>query len=219
MDTGRPDQPLNPQAPEGAEPQPAVQPPTAPAQYPPHWQMQPPPAVVPGQIVVDGQLLVPAGLWPRVAAFLLDAVILTILGQILATLTGFAASEDPQAFSAALMSFLTSGQMTDELQAVVDRAMAFNMLLTVMYAAYFTLFYAYAGTSLGKMALGLQVRRSDGAMLSLGHALLRYLAYWVSAKLLYTFFLIAFDREKRTLHDMLAKTNVYRVVPQPQRIV
>jgi uncharacterized RDD family membrane protein YckC len=57
------------------------------------------------------------------------------------------------------------------------------------------------------MALGIRLEMMDGRPITATAALVRYIGYFVSGLiLLFGFLLIGFTREKRGLHDYLART-------------
>lgn len=79
-------------------------------------------------------------------------------------------------------------------------------------AAYHTYFVYAHGATPGKLALRLKVVVATGAPMTLGLALGRYIASWVSTVVLCIGFIIAaFDPQKRTLHDRICSTRVVRV--------
>jgi uncharacterized RDD family membrane protein YckC len=68
------------------------------------------------------------------------------------------------------------------------------------------------GQTLGMMLLGLQIKRPDGGPVDLGRSAARAAMSYVSAIALGLGFLWAlWDPEKRTWHDMVADTRVYRI--------
>jgi uncharacterized RDD family membrane protein YckC len=71
------------------------------------------------------------------------------------------------------------------------------------------LFLRYRGATLGKLALGLRVVRSDGESLGWGVSIGRYFMNIVSAIILAIGYIMAgFDPEKRALHDRVCDTRV-----------
>jgi len=77
---------------------------------------------------------------------------------------------------------------------------------------YFTLFTGWDGRTLGKWLFGLRVIRVTGEQVGYGRAFVRYLGYIVS--LLFFglgFIMIAVDRNKRGVHDLIAGTCVIKV--------
>lgn len=90
----------------------------------------------------------------------------------------------------------------------------------VIAAAYFIVFWALRGETLGMMALRLRVVHADGTRLrgDWGAALIRFVGYficWITAGLLFLW--IAFDGRKQGIHDKLADT--YVVILPPRQAV
>jgi uncharacterized RDD family membrane protein YckC len=125
-----------------------------------------------------------AGFWARALAFLLDAVIVTVIVVPILVL-GLGVTEIPSENSLELLAFLASAM------AVIA-------------------FWRAFGATPGKIALGLKiVDAASGARPSLGRLALRFLGYFVSAFPLYLGFLwAAFDRRKQGWHDKIARTIV-----------
>lgn len=76
---------------------------------------------------------------------------------------------------------------------------------------YKTIFVSQGGQTPGKMAAGLRVIRADGEPVSLGRALARTAAEYVSMVTLGLGYLAAAFGEKRALHDFIAGTRVVYV--------
>jgi uncharacterized RDD family membrane protein YckC len=216
MDYGNaPGDELDPQAaprPEAPLPPPAVQQPSSPQQS---WPQQHPPqqvmAPIPGAVAYENTVLVPAGFGPRLLAFLIDMVMLGILVQIFKMLVGYQ-DPDPDQVMNAMRHFFR----TFDAQAIEHFGPPgwVTFLQYCIYAAYYSLFHAFNGATLGKMALGLQVRQRDGQPLSFMQAALRWLGYWLTGWLAYTAWMISIDREKRTAYDAVLKLNVFKVMPK-----
>ncbi len=67
------------------------------------------------------------------------------------------------------------------------------------------------GATVGQKAVGVEITTVDGEPIDLGRALLRYLGYLASGITLgIGFLVIAFNREKRGLHDYIAGTVVIK---------
>lgn len=78
-------------------------------------------------------------------------------------------------------------------------------------AAYKIFFTGRYGATPGKMIAGLKIVREDGSPIGYGLAALRFLAEIVSALIFYIgYIMIAFDVQKRALHDRLCNTRVVR---------
>lgn len=81
--------------------------------------------------------------------------------------------------------------------------------LGLVVVAYFIGLWAWRGQTLGQMAAHIKVVRQDGKPMDLGTAVLRFIGYVVCVLTLgIGFLMIAFDEQKRGLHDRLAGTYV-----------
>ena len=79
-------------------------------------------------------------------------------------------------------------------------------------ACYEAYFLTTKGATPGKMALGLKVIRADGGPITIGLAVGRYFASFLSGITLCIGYIIAgFDAQKRSLHDHICATRVIRV--------
>ncbi len=136
-----------------------------------------------------------AGFWIRFLARLLDGLILYIVilpvTLLLLGRSAFTRTEDlPSAADAALHVVL----------------IVFQISLSAAYEVWFLTRY---GATPGKMVIGKKVVTADGAPLSIGRALGRYFATWLSYfTLMIGFIMAAFDEEKRALHDRICDTRV-----------
>lgn len=151
------------------------------------------------------QFIVDAGFWKRVAASVIDSIILAVAGGLCAELFG------------ALISDLFSG---GELAEVLVTAVC-AILINAVYHAWFhsTLVYATPG----KMAVGIKVMRSNGEPISFLRALGRFFATALSTiPLGLGFVMAAFTARKQALHDFVSDTVVvdkwaYTSEPERQR--
>ena len=72
-------------------------------------------------------------------------------------------------------------------------------------------FWTAEGATPGKMAMGLRITTVQGEPVDFGKAVLRYIGYFVSGITLgIGYLMIAFTREKRGLHDLIAGTVVIK---------
>ncbi|HEY5639440.1 MAG TPA: RDD family protein, partial [Dehalococcoidia bacterium] len=72
-------------------------------------------------------------------------------------------------------------------------------------------FWTAAGATPGKMLMKLKVVDEHGDQVKIDKAILRYVGYWVSTlTLLIGYLMIAFRKDKRGLHDLIAGTRVIR---------
>jgi uncharacterized RDD family membrane protein YckC len=135
------------------------------------------------------------GFWIRVVARLIDGVTLGIVVAFIAW--PFFGTFGAQ-FSPTLMRSAPSGLR-----------LSFQVLSYVIAMVYEVVFLRYHGATLGKMALGLKVVRSDGESLGWGISIGRYFIHVVSGIILCIGYIIAgFDNEKRALHDRVCDTRV-----------
>jgi len=132
------------------------------------------------------------GFWIRFLAKIIDGLVMTVANFVLTLPFGLVAPPDESvALAVALSMFFIS---------------------VTIPIAYTTFLVGRFGATLGKMALGLKIVRSDGDRVSYLRALGRYFAEILSALILYIgYIMAAFDDEKRALHDHICDTRVIRV--------
>ena len=147
-----------------------------------------------------------AGFWLRFVAFIIDAIVLYIVGMIV-TLP-FAAS----------MGMGMRGMMTgrppnmEELLPFIHLMFRLALIRIVLNWLYYSLLESsvWQGT-LGKKALGLEVTDLDGNRISFGRATGRFFAKFISAIILFIGYIMAgFTEKKQALHDIIAGTLVIR---------
>ncbi|MDE2248139.1 MAG: RDD family protein [Xanthomonadaceae bacterium] len=150
-----------------------------------------------------------AGFWKRVAAYILDMIVLYIPNLLIMKSMGGDAAEaamkqamlaapgDPHAMFAAYGHFYSS----------MGPAIA---ITTVMTWLYFALCESSAWqATIGKLALGIRVTDLRGKRISVARALGRYPAKMLSYLILCIgFLMVAWTRRKQGLHDMIAGTLV-----------
>jgi uncharacterized RDD family membrane protein YckC len=165
----------------------------APSWPPPSW---PPPAAAP---VFAGY----AGFWRRVAAYLIDTLLLTAALVLVSLIGGFVYGVYIGLSAAATPS---QKALSSALQLPVDGAVLVGGWL------YFTLLEASPWqATVGKLALGIRVSDLAGGRIGWGRANARYFAKILSALILGIGYLMAaFTERKQALHDMIAATLVVR---------
>jgi uncharacterized RDD family membrane protein YckC len=164
----------------------------------------PAPAVVPGAWEL-------AGWWSRVAAFVLDGLIIGVGGLLLLALFG---------------ALFSVGFFASDEAGVI--AVMFGLMLAFAAFAVVALLYAPLmmaktnGRTLGRMAVGIRVVRANGLPMTFGWAMLREVAVkWLLFGVVggsVTFGLAwlidvlwpLWDEENRALHDFLVDTRVVR---------
>ncbi len=139
-----------------------------------------------------------AGFWKRVAAYLIDYVILTIFAMIVGGVVGLGIG-GATVFTGGSMS---TGQAFSELIGA--------LIGLVIGLLYYGGFHASSGGATpGKMAIGIKVVRSDGQRILLARSMGRYFASILSALILLIGYLMAaFTGRKQALHDMICDTVV-----------
>lgn len=169
------------------------------------------------QPVVAGHL-VHAGLWKRFAASFIDSIVTTIISYALMIplmligvgVMGAGGSDNPFATGAGLASML-----------------AIYPVLFLAPCVYFGWMQSSSlQASLGKLAVGIKVTRTDGQRMSFWRGFLRSLAYLVFTMVtcglgvLISGLMVALTERKQALHDMLCDTLVvdkWAFTSQPER--
>lgn len=132
-----------------------------------------------------------AGFWIRFVAKFVDSVIVGVPGYALQFGAASFLQDDP---NMAMVAMLVGWLISFILQ------MAYSVWLTGKY-----------GATVGKMACGLRVVTPNGQKISYGVACGRFFAEILSGMILYIgYIMVAFDDEKRALHDRICNTRVIR---------
>lgn len=130
----------------------------------------------------------PAGFWIRVVALVIDTILLTLATAVLA-----AVFLQQNYFETFETETWTAGDSLSVLLSV-----AYSILMVVVFSG-----------TVGKLVLGMRIVRTDGSRVSLGRATLRYFAQLLSIfTLLIGYVMVAFRKDKRSLHDLVADTVV-----------
>lgn len=126
----------------------------------------------------------------RFAAKILDGIILQVVGYSL----GFAATSIVKPTTA---------------EATTSLGIVMFIVGTFLGLTYTSLMHWKFGATVGKMAVKIKVVRADGGALTLGRAIGRSFAEYLSSlTLMIGYLMAAWDSEKRALHDRLADTRV-----------
>ena len=139
-----------------------------------------------------------AGFWIRVAAKLLDGLIIgvpmvivmfIVMVPMIRGMAGRAPGNIPPTFPIAIHLI--------------------QLVFVVVQAGYVIFFLGKYGATPGKMACGIRVITSDGGNISYGRATGRFFAEWLSGLICYIgYIMVAFDGQKRALHDHICNTRV-----------
>jgi len=148
---------------------------------------------------MDDAALRPAGFWVRLAAFVVDLLVI-LLAQFL---LGFMAAR-------------RWGVDVDRSTTMQGAVVFFTFVFAVLYP---TVLHAVAGQTIGKLLIGARVVATDGEPLPLGAALLRAIVHWLSLTFMLGLghVLAGLRKDKRALHDLLAGSRVDLVSP-PRRL-
>lgn len=133
-----------------------------------------------------------AGFWIRVGSTIIDSLVLYPINMGIGFMVGISAVQ-PQPDVAILGA---------------NWAIAQFLQIAVAFAYTTLLIWKYGGT-LGLLALGLRVTNPDGTQISYPKSIGRYFAYILNG---FTFgigfLMVAFDEQKRALHDRICDTRV-----------
>jgi len=147
------------------------------------------------------QTLRAAGFWPRLAAYLLDRVVLAMLFGMICQWKHWEVPVLPE-----VLNKETLQHFMDEYIAFAGMVSPCLLLLTVLYDV---LLNGTFGATLGKMAVGARIIGADGSPLGYSRALLRSLAArFIEMTLFAGYLWIVLRSDKRGLHDLLAGTRV-----------
>jgi uncharacterized RDD family membrane protein YckC len=161
------------------------------ASVPTSGSVNPPPPPVWDARPVGASQVAYGGFWIRLVAYIIDAILLGLVGTAVAAVLGVSLWEpDLEKYDPTI-----------------------NLVSFVIGWLYFALLESSErGATVGKMAMGLRVVTSDGQRLSFLNATGRYFAKIISAIILCIgFIMIGFTDKKRGLHDMIAGTLVIKV--------
>ena len=142
-----------------------------------------------------------AGFWIRVGAKIIDGIILWLVNTIFSLIAGFVVT----------MIFWGS----TETEAVHPGMFIFYGLMYILQicfnAAYATYFVGKYAATPGKMACGIKIITADGGKVTYLRAFARHFAEFLSGIILgIGYLMVAFDREKRALHDHICNTRVIK---------
>ena len=150
-----------------------------------------------------------AGFWIRLVAFIIDWIVIAIIGAILGGI-----------FWMFTFPFWIWGWVADGGE-MMQPFWFTNFPMWAITAAYFICFWARKGETPGMMALKIRMVHADGTNFKWdwGQALLRFLGYilcWITLGLLFLW--VAFDGRKQGIHDKIADTYVVKL-PRKQVVL
>jgi uncharacterized RDD family membrane protein YckC len=155
--------------------------------------------------VAQPNTLVYGGFWVRFAAKFLDGLILGVVGMLLQFAIIFLL------FGGSMVANPTANPSAIASRTIATMIVSYSVGLLVG-VTYVVCFVGRYGATPGKMACGLKIVRPDGGRVSYGQAAGRYFSEILSALIFYIgYLMVAFDDEKRALHDRICATRVIRV--------
>jgi uncharacterized RDD family membrane protein YckC len=132
-----------------------------------------------------------AGFWIRVAAKLLDGLIIGVI------------------FIPPIIYFVITAAARREPGRFQFLPLLFQFLYAAANVAYQVFFLGKYGATLGKKACGLRVITADGDKISYARATGRVFAEMISGMICYIgYIIVGFDGQKRALHDHICNTRV-----------
>ena len=150
-----------------------------------------------------------AGFWKRVAAYVIDVLVLYIPNLLIEKITGAAVAQT--ALSQAMAASAGNPQMLINAYGAFYHAMLPTLMVqTVLAWLYFALCQSSSlQATLGKLALGIRVTDIEGRRISFARASGRFFARIPSAMIFCIgYLMVAWTARKQGLHDLLAGTLV-----------
>lgn len=145
----------------------------------------------------------PAGFWVRLGAHIIDWMVLTSLLTLLTLPWG---EQLARLQEEALQQVKSSNPDSQILLQFMLISLSINLPLTLVYQTFFN---GRTGATPGKRLMGLRVERADGTPLGYSRAAIRCLAEMVTSLTVgIGYLMIAFNPDKKALHDLIAKTRV-----------
>lgn len=140
------------------------------------------------------QSVAKAGFFPRLAAFLVDLIIIGIILLFIEFPVAIVEMSVPDLFI---------------FKPFIFKFTVFDIFYYVIQLTYFTCFTAFAGTTIGKRLFNLVVVDEEGNKISFFKALFREsIGKYLSDILCLGYLMIFVDKENRALHDFICDTRV-----------
>lgn len=140
-----------------------------------------------------------AGFWRRVAAYIVDSLIMVVPIFIVGFVVGLIVMSDVKTHQGLALAYRISELVTK----------IFTLLIGWIYFA--TMESSSKQGTFGKMALGIKVTDMDGNKISFGKASGRFFGKILSALILFIgFLMVGFTKKKQGLHDIMADTLVLK---------
>lgn len=155
-----------------------------------------------------------AGFFVRANAFIIDNLILSIVGALFLYVMSLAGMLDLNAVSEIVNQYIDNPGSTDLVSKALDLPgmSTFFTIWSIVQAIYFIVFHAVWGATPGKKLLRIHVEMANGEKLSWAFSFFRFVASIVTqATLIFYglgYLIVLIDPQKRALHDFIAQTRV-----------
>ncbi len=164
------------------------------------------------ETTVTGEYSIPAGFWIRFASFLVDNI-LVFIGSLIfcVVLVAILITIFPDLAGNTVDEYTWDAILTASESPATWLDWAIFVFFFIFGIAYFTIAIGWKGQTLGKLILGLKVVRTDGSRAGFLRAFVRSWGYLLCiASIGIGFMVIAWNDQKRGLHDFISNTKVIR---------
>ena len=155
-----------------------------------------------------------AGFFVRANAFVVDNIILSVVGAIFLCIMSAAGAIDLNAASEIANQYIENPTSTELVSKALELPgmSTFFTIWSVVQAIYFIVFHAVWGATPGKRLLHIHVEMANGEKLSWAFSIFRFIASIVTqATLIFYglgYLIVLVEPQKRALHDFIARTRV-----------
>ena len=137
-----------------------------------------------------------AGFWRRLVAYIIDIIIVGVIAGIIQTVIGL----------------IIQASSTDTTGA----SFRSSLVVLIIGLIYFGYLWSRNGQTVGYLALGLRLVRTDGSpvtfVFGMGRYMLIYLSFLLCAiPAIISAFMIGLGQQKQAIHDVIVSTQVIRV--------
>ncbi|WP_295055194.1 RDD family protein [uncultured Fibrobacter sp.] len=163
-----------------------------------------------------------AGFFVRANAFIIDNLILSVIGALFLYVMSLAGMLDLNAVSEIVNQYIDNPGSTDLVSKALDLPgmSTFFTIWSIVQAIYFIVFHAVWGATPGKKLLRIHVEMANGEKLSWAFSIFRFVASIVTqATLIFYglgYLIVLIDPQKRALHDFIAQTRVVHNAIEPK---
>ena len=155
-----------------------------------------------------------AGFFVRANAFIIDNLILSILGAIFLYVMSAAGMVDLSAVSEIANQYVENPTSTELVSKALDipGVSTFFTIFSIVQAIYFIVFHAIWAATPGKRLMHIHVETVDGKRISWAFSIFRFIASIITQATIYFwglgYLIVLVDPQKRALHDFIARTRV-----------